>query len=96
MEQIYYNGTIVTMKGRSAQEEIESAPEAVWVKDGLIAGTGKRDDLLKMAGHNVCMVNLEGHCLMPSFIDAHSHILMNGQMSMFADPSQGFWFDEFI
>lgn len=41
MEQIYYNGTIVTMKGRSAQEEIESAPEAVWVKDGLIAGTGK-------------------------------------------------------
>lgn len=96
MEQIYYNGTIVTMKGRSAQEEIESAPEAVWVKDGLIAGTGKRDDLLKMAGHNVCMVNLEGHCLMPSFIDAHSHILMNGQMSMFADLSQCSSFDEII
>lgn len=68
MERIYYNGSIITMERSNAQEEIEKAPEAVWVKDGLIAGIGRRDDLINMADRNVCMVNLEGHCLMPSFV----------------------------
>lgn len=96
MEQIYYNGTIVTMDRSNALEEIENAPEAVWVKDGLIAGVGRREELVDMASCNVRMINLEGHCLMPAFIDAHSHILMNGQMSMFADLSQCSSFDEII
>lgn len=96
MEQIYYNGTIVTMGRKSAKEEIENAPEAVWVKDGLIAGIGRQDELVSKADCNVCMINLEGHCLMPAFIDAHSHILMNGQMSLFADLSQCSSFDEIV
>lgn len=33
MERIYYNGTIITMEKRNAIEEMENAPEAVWVRD---------------------------------------------------------------
>lgn len=62
----------------------------------MIADVGRLDDLVKEADSKVCMVNLEGHCLMPAFIDAHSHILMNGQMSMFADLSQCTSFDDII
>lgn len=76
MEALFYNGTIITM-------EKDSVPEAVLVKEGKIAALGSLEDV-KKAAENPEMVDLAGKCLMPAFIDSHSHIFMNGQMSMFA------------
>ncbi|MCH5249303.1 MAG: amidohydrolase [Lachnospiraceae bacterium] len=76
METIFYNGTIITM-------EESSVPEAVLVREGSIAALGSLEDV-KKAAKDPEMFDLDGKCLMPSFIDPHSHILMNGQMSMFA------------
>lgn len=88
MEFIFYNGRIITMEEKDAKEALANAPEAVWVKDGMIAGTGKLDDLEKFADKNAEKRDLGGKCLMPSFIDTHSHVLMNGQMASWADLSE--------
>ncbi len=82
MEQLYYNGKIITISGRDFED---SSAEAVLVRDGNIAAVGNLDDVRAASGEQAVMVNLEGGCLMPSFIDAHGHMVMNGQMSLCAD-----------
>ena len=88
MNLIFYNGKIITMEDKDAKEAFANAPEAVWIKDGIIAGTGKLDELEKLAGENAVKRDLRGKCLMPSFIDAHGHVVMNGQMASWADLSE--------
>lgn len=96
MERLFYNGKIVTMTGSDCADELRHAPEAVLVKDGLISAVGSMRDIIPMAGDNAEKTDLEGKCLMPSFIDAHSHISMNGQMSLFADLSGCQSFEDII
>lgn len=67
MEKIYYGGDILTM-----DENCKEA-EAVWVKDKRICGLGSFSKLIADAP-NAKLVDLKGCCLMPSFIDSHSHI----------------------
>lgn len=88
METIYYNGHIITMAAENGEEELNTMPEAVYIKNGMIFAMGKYDEIKKMATNRTRCVNLNGKCLMPSFIDSHSHAVMNGQMAMFADLSE--------
>lgn len=81
MEVIYYGGPILTMENR------QDNPEAVLVEKGLIKKIGTLKETMDAAGSRVKKVNLEGKCLMPSFIDPHGHITMNGQMALCADLS---------
>ena len=63
--QLYYHGEILTMDG-------SPPPEAVLVKDGLIAKTGSFRALSRMPADE--RIDLKGAALLPGFIDAHSHI----------------------
>lgn len=65
MKELYYNGEILTM-------EREETAEAVLVEDGRIAAVGEREKLERMAPEAVKR-DLNGHTLMPAFIDPHSH-----------------------
>lgn len=94
MEQIFYNGKILTMDKDSGEEELAEAVEAVWVKDGKIAGIGSLEELSGLAGSQVIRRDLAGACLMPSFIDSHSHFVMNGQMATWANLSDCESFEE--
>ena len=85
MSTIYYNGPIITMEDEDGVGALQNAPEAVYVKDGIIAGVGTLEEMKQMADKKVKLADLNGHCLMPSFIDPHSHIVMNGQMAMCAN-----------
>lgn len=89
METLFYNGSIITM-------EDETEPEAVIVKDGIIAFTGSFAEAKKLAGAETVYEDLNGQCLMPAFIDPHSHILTNGQMSLWADLSGCESYDDII
>ncbi|MCI9569509.1 MAG: amidohydrolase [Lachnospiraceae bacterium] len=89
MDTLYYNGKIITM-------EEGDAPEAVLVRDGMIAFAGRLDDTRKAAGEELETVDLNGQCLMPSFIDTHSHIFMNGQMAMCAGLGDCRSYDDII
>lgn len=84
MSELYYNGSIITMEEYDADHSLSNAPEAVLVENGIIAGVGSARDLQQQAGEDVQLIDLKGQCLMPSFIDSHSHIVMNGQMSLCA------------
>jgi len=96
VEQIFYNGSIITMSMKTAAEELKKAPEAVLVRDGVIIETGTMDEVLEAASDQVVKRNLNGNCLMPSFIDTHSHFVMNGQMSVWADLSNCESFEDII
>lgn len=63
MKVLYYNGVIVTMA-----EPL--TVNSLLVEDGIIVGVG--DDL--PAAQDVVAVDLKGKCVLPGFIDAHSHI----------------------
>ncbi len=84
------------MAEANAKEELEKAPEAVWVRDGLIVQTGEYHEIMKAVGKDAEKKDLKGRCLMPSFIDAHSHFMMNGQMSAWANLSECESFDDII
>ena len=85
MEKVFYNGRILTMCCRNAAEEKQKATEAVLVRDGRIAAVGKLSDISAAPDAEYC--DLHGKCLMPGFIDPHSHFLNNGQMALRADLS---------
>lgn len=79
MEKLYYNGQIITMTSNRA--------DAVLVSDGKIKKVGIME-LVKQSVVRECeWIDLQGKCLMPSFIDSHSHIVMNGRVADFVDLS---------
>ena len=69
-------------------ENREDKPEAVLVQNGVIKKVGHLDELRNIAGKRVKEYDLRGKCLMPAFIDAHSHITMAGQVSVLADLTE--------
>lgn len=81
MRTLYFGGPIITMEPENEH------PEAVLTEDGRIAAAGSLKQLEEMAGKEAERVDLKGSCLMPSFIDSHSHIIMNARMSLCADLS---------
>ena len=66
MQQLFYNGDILTLE--------DSQPEAILVEDGIIVYCGSLQAAKEKTTPNCDEINLHGHCLMPSFIDPHSHI----------------------
>lgn len=95
MNRIYYNGRIVTMEGSSVEEMLQNAPEAVLVLNGKITAVGSLEECEKKSA-KAEKVDLKGKCLMPSFIDAHGHMVMNGQMNMCAYLGECESFDDII
>ena len=89
METIYTGGHILTM------ERPGDMPEAVLVRNEKITAVGSLEDMKQKAPEAVVR-DLEGRCLMPAFVDPHSHIVMNGQMSQFADLSGCESFSELV
>ncbi|PTY41000.1 amidohydrolase [Brachyspira hampsonii] len=73
---VYHNGNILTMKG----DEAEYA-KAIEVRDNTIMKIAYTEEDKKSLVNNVYaeVVDLKGKTLMPSFIDAHSHIVRFAQ-----------------
>ena len=65
MKKIYYNGDFITLENNNI--------EAIFIEDGIIKATGKKEDILKNKDNMTEIIDLKGHTMMPSFIDAHSH-----------------------
>lgn len=83
------------MEAPTGEKALSDAPEAVLVKDGFIAAVGNLSSV-KAASSDAEMVDLEGKCLMPGFIDAHSHISTNGRLSSCAYLGGCSSFDDII
>ena len=68
-ETIFHGGTIITV------DESAANPEAVVIRDGTIVFVGSRLDAERSVRGDPTHIDLEGNCLLPGFIDAHSHPL---------------------
>lgn len=97
---LFYNGAILTMTG----EKPEPA-EAVLVENGIICALGSLEELEQLvkkkesgAGDKRTVIkrDLHGAVLMPSFIDAHSHITAVSQMFAYGSISGSRSFQEIV
>lgn len=86
MKTIYLNGTVRTMAGGETAE-------ALVEENGRILETGRADALL--AAHPKAQrYDLQGHALLPGFIDGHSHITALAQTLLLCDLRGVKSFDE--
>ena len=90
MEQLFYNGDIITM------EDPADKPEAVLVRNGIIAAVGTLAEVEAKAGADCQKVDLQGNTLMPSFVDAHGHVSMTVQYMAMADLSSAESFEDIV
>ncbi|WP_295890468.1 amidohydrolase [uncultured Vibrio sp.] len=72
-EAIYYGGTVITMNDDSP------IAQSVAVSDGKIIAVGDEATIKKnFASSDTNLIDLDGHTLMPGFIDSHSHFVAAG------------------
>jgi len=79
-EKLFYGGSILTMEGMQPKYA-----EALLVKDGKIVFVGSKQQAEQLANTQVQYINLNNKTLLPSFIDAHSHVNMVGFHQMVAN-----------
>jgi predicted amidohydrolase YtcJ len=98
MSTLYYGGDIVTMTAPDARAQALLAAD-----DGTIAFVGDLDeartrakDAARDTGRAVDDIDLDGACLMPGLIDAHSHFTGMAQRFMTADLSGARDFDDIV
>jgi predicted amidohydrolase YtcJ len=68
-ETIWRGGPIVTV-----DSTVPSA-EAIAVRGGRIVAVGSEAEVMKLRGAKTKVVDLEGHALLPGFLDPHSHYI---------------------
>lgn len=76
---IYFGGPILTIH--------DDAPkvEAVAVLDGRILHVGSLSDVSAFQGNTTEMFDLEGHAMLPGFVDSHGHAVMGGLQALSAN-----------
>lgn len=66
-EQVYFGGDIYTV------DDNNPAVPAIAIKNGLIEAVGTKEHCLAKLGDSPQLIDLEGACLLPGFIDTHIH-----------------------
>ena len=67
MDTLFENGAVLTL------EDGARTAEALLVRDGRIVLAGTREEAGQLAGTGARRVDLQGHTLLPAFIDPHGH-----------------------
>ena len=88
---LFYGGDIVTMAGEGPRGAM---PQAVLVRRGSIACVGTLEEARAKAAPDAQEVDLQGRCLIPAFIDAHSHIVNFANSLRFVNLAQARSFEE--
>ena len=71
-ESIYTGGDIVTI------DDNQPSAEAVAVSGGRIVAVGSAAEVMRRKGPATRVVDLQGKCLLPGFVDAHGHCFQTG------------------
>jgi predicted amidohydrolase YtcJ len=77
---IYVGGDILTMAGKEP-----AYVEALAVQDGKIAFAGAKDEAMLLKGEYTKVIDLNGHTMLPGFIDTHGHMIYFGKNMIDAD-----------
>ena len=68
MKTLYHNGTIITVN------DAQPIADALLIEDGKILAVGDRETVMAHQDAQTQQVDLEGHTMLPGFIDGHGHI----------------------
>ncbi|MCU4386380.1 amidohydrolase [Acinetobacter haemolyticus] len=79
-EKLFYGGPILTMEGMTPEYV-----EALLIKDGKIVFAGPKKQAKSLIEARAQYIDLKNRTLLPSFIDAHSHVNMVGFHQMVAN-----------
>ena len=80
-DRIYINGQIITM------EENTPTADAMFVRDGKIAGLGTNREMLEFKAGKTEVVDLKNSVILPGFIDSHSHVALSAFFNNLVDLS---------
>ncbi len=72
--QIYYNGTIITMDSRASEVE------AIAIAGDTILAVGSKEQVMQYQNSDTIMTDLKGKTMLPGLIDAHGHFITAGDM----------------
>jgi predicted amidohydrolase YtcJ len=70
---VLVNGKVLTVDNQF------STREAIAVREGKIMAVGSSADVRKLAGPKTRVIDLQGHTVIPGFIDSHMHAIRAGQ-----------------
>ncbi|WP_418953780.1 amidohydrolase [Streptococcus sp.] len=68
MKKLFYNGVIITVNDKQPKAT------SLLVEDGLITAVGDTDNLMSFKDDMTELIDLQGHTMLPGFIDGHGHI----------------------
>ncbi|KAG8929816.1 hypothetical protein FRC01_003739 [Tulasnella sp. 417] len=80
---IFYNGSIITMAGGTF-----SPVEALAIKGASITAAGRLQDVRSLAGDTATMVDLNGQCILPGFVEPHLHLFLSALTIDYLIPLQ--------
>ncbi|MGN8912733.1 hypothetical protein [Anaerofustis butyriciformans] len=89
MKIIFLSNNVITM-----EDNIHC--NAILIEDGIIKKIGTKEDILKLKDENTQIKDYEDKCIMPSFIDAHSHITALAKSLLIANLSNTKDFNDII
>lgn len=81
---VIVNATVVTPLGRKARRGAEMAElhtishAGVIAEDGIITFVGKMADMPDYETAGCQVIDAEGRCLLPGFVDSHTHLIFGG------------------
>jgi predicted amidohydrolase YtcJ len=78
-DRIWSEGTILTMNDAAMRAE------AIAERDGKIIAVGSKAEVMKLRGADTQLIDLNGHALLPGFVDAHGHMVMGGLQALSAN-----------
>ncbi|MFS8097247.1 amidohydrolase family protein [Lentzea alba] len=71
---IYHHGVVLTMNATQPRAE------AIAILRDRIVAVGDDETVLSLASRTTRLINLNGHTVMPGFIDSHAHWIGDGEM----------------
>ena len=70
---IYMNATIVTLDDHEMNENPGTIVQAIAIRDEVIIGLGSNEEILRMAGPQTGVVDLQGKTVLPGIVESHVH-----------------------
>lgn len=72
-DSVYINATIVTLDDHEMNSNPGTIVEAMAIRDEIIMGLGSNDEMLRMAGPDTEVIDLQGKTVLPGIVESHVH-----------------------
>jgi hypothetical protein len=72
-DSVYTNATIVTLDDHEMNANPGTIVQAMAIRDEVIIGLGSNEAMMRMAGPNTKIIDLQGKTVLPGIVESHVH-----------------------